>query len=104
MNEDYSTVIDALQDLKKRGYTHEFEVQGKNLRCITENVELNPAECTVDKAYRFEGHSNPSDMSVVYAISSKNGDHKGVLVSAYGTYSEPMTDEMIKLFKSEHRE
>jgi hypothetical protein len=31
----------------------------------------------------------------VYAIESKSGK-KGVLVNAFGVYSEPLSDEMIK--------
>ena len=49
----------------------------------------------IDKYYRFEGMSDPGDNSIVYAISAVTGE-KGVLVDAYGMYSENMTPEMIR--------
>jgi hypothetical protein len=53
-------------------------------------------EFKVDKYYRFEGASNPSDAAILYAISSTDKKVKGLLVNAYGIYSEPVTDEMIR--------
>ena len=50
----------------------------------------------VDKYFRFEGASNPSDSAILYAISSDSKNLKGVLVNAYGIYSEPLTDEMLE--------
>jgi len=56
-------------------------------------------EFKVDKYFRFEGESNPSDAAILYAISSNQDGLKGVLVNAYGIYSEPLTDEMMEKFK-----
>ena len=53
-------------------------------------------EFKVDKYYRFEGESNPSDSAILYAISSDKYQLKGVLVNAYGIYSESVTDEMVE--------
>jgi hypothetical protein len=39
---------------------------------------------------------NPSDQSILYAISSDKYQLKGVLVNAYGIYSDPVTDEMLE--------
>jgi hypothetical protein len=38
--------------------------------------------------YRFEGASDPDDMSVVYAIESAGGP-KGIIADAFGTYANP---------------
>ncbi len=103
MKEDYSTMVEALEDLKKQGYTNNFKVLKDSIECSTTNEKLDPDDCVVDKVYRFEGESNPSDMSVVYAISGPGGK-KGALVSAYGAYSEPLEDKMIKLLEMDHHD
>lgn len=103
MKEDYATMVEALQDLKEKGYTHDFRVKNDIIECATDDTVLKPSQCKVEVAYRFEGESNPSDMSAVYGIASLDGQHKGILVSAYGTYSEPLTDELMQLLKMDHR-
>jgi hypothetical protein len=44
--------------------------------------------------FRFEGPSNPDDMSILYAIEANDGV-KGTLVDAYGTYASPEVNQFI---------
>ena len=45
-------------------------------------------ELTIVEHYRFEGASDPDDMSVVYAIESNDG-LKGIVADAFGLYANP---------------
>jgi hypothetical protein len=90
---NYDSLIDALSDLKKRGYTEDFETLNTCLYCGDLDIRLNPEEFTIDESYRFEGDSNPDDSSIVYAITSHTGV-KGTLVDAYGAYSANLSFEM----------
>jgi nicotinamide mononucleotide (NMN) deamidase PncC len=63
---------------------------------------LFPEEFVVDKHYRFEGNTDPGDEAVVYAISSEKHQVKGTLINAYGIYSDPVSDEMVKALKEKH--
>jgi len=54
------------------------------LICQGTNESLLPEDFTIDEFHRFEGDSNPSDESIVYAISSAKHGIKGVLVNAFG--------------------
>src|SRR5437868_15519813 len=94
--ESYDTVIKALDGLKKRGYTTDFNIAFDKLLCNKTHVCLNPDEFEITEVYRFEGETNPSDEAVVYAIESKSKDMKGVIVNAYGTYADPMSNAMVK--------
>ena len=94
--ENYDTLSSALNSLKVRGYTQDFNINFDKLICSDSEQSLNPTEFEITEVYRFEGETNPSDEAVVYAVESIKGDMKGVLVSAYGTYSEAMSEEMIK--------
>jgi hypothetical protein len=89
----YDTVSQAVDDLKQRGYTLDFNLKGSCLECMGQN--LDPKDFEITEFHRFEGNSDPGDEAVVYAIESHNG-LKGVLVNAFGVYSEPLSDDMIK--------
>jgi hypothetical protein len=91
----YTTLSEALNDLKKRGYQEDFNLQPHCLHCSTLNVQFQPEDFNVDEFHRFEGMSNPDDNAIVFAISSKDGV-KGTLVDAYGMYAENLTEAMIK--------
>jgi hypothetical protein len=91
----YDTLSEAVNGLKARGYTEDFNLKGHCLECAPRNLQLHPEDFNVDEFYRFEGASNPDDNSIVYAISSNEG-LKGVLVDAYGMYSENINDAMAR--------
>ncbi|MHA7128353.1 phosphoribosylpyrophosphate synthetase [Algoriphagus namhaensis] len=88
------TLVETMQDLRKEGYTEDFNVKFDSIIC--KNACLMPSEFEVDKTFRFDGATNPSDESILYAISSTDGKIKGVLVNSYGTYSDEMTNELMK--------
>lgn len=90
----YETLTEALADLQKRGYTADFELQPHGISCAAAALELHPDDFEITEVYRFEGDTSPDDSDVVYAIAGKNG-LKGVLVDAYGAYSNPLSAEMI---------
>jgi hypothetical protein len=91
----YESLVDALEDLKQRGYEADFEAETACLYCGDLDLRLNPEQFNVDEIYRFEGDSNPDDNAVVYAISSTTGV-KGTLVDGYGAYSENLSFDMAK--------
>ena len=97
--EPYVTLSQTINDLRKEGYIEDFNLQQNCLECRNGQFKIFAEEFKVDKYYRFEGDSNPSDSAILYAISSDKHKLKGVLVNAYGIYSEPVTDEMLQKLK-----
>ena len=89
----YDTLTEALEGLRKEGYTQDYNLKPDCLHVQPDNIELHPADFDIVDVYRFEGMTNPSDESVLYAIETRNG-HKGVLVDAYGPYSEAISPKM----------
>ena len=92
----YDTVVEALNDLKLRGYALDFNLAFDKLVCAQNGVCLNPSEFEITEVYRFEGETNPSDDDVVYAVESKDGKVKGVVSSAFGMYADQVSANMIK--------
>lgn len=88
----YDTLVEALQDLNRRGYTHNFNCLDHCLEASAIGCVLEPSEFEIRELYRFEGDSNPGDSLIVYAIASYQGP-KGVLVNGYGAYAAtPFSD------------
>lgn len=95
----YDTLSGALNGLKQRGYTEDFNLKENCIICTSKPLELKPEEFDIEEVHRFEGMSNPDDSSVVYAIASTYGV-KGVLVDAYGAYAEAITPEMAQKLRA----
>jgi hypothetical protein len=85
----YDTLSTALDALRRRGYTEDFNLAENCLICNSRR--FNPDEFEIKEVYRFEGPTDPADEAVLYGIQSANG-WKGVLVNGYGYQSEPITD------------
>jgi hypothetical protein len=94
--ESYTTLSQQMEELRKEGYVEDFNLQQNCLECRNGEFQVFADDFKVDKYFRFEGASNPSDASILYAISSNDGKLKGVLVNGYGVYSEPVTDELLQ--------
>lgn len=88
---NHLTLTEALDDLKKRGYTVDFLLRPYCLECL--QLELGAGEFEVDEAHRFERAGNSKGSSTVYAISSDRG-LKGVLVDIRGTCVDSVIPEM----------
>ncbi|MBI2730267.1 MAG: phosphoribosylpyrophosphate synthetase [Sphingobacteriales bacterium] len=98
---NYDTVTEAIAGLKQRGYTIDFNLEYDCIVCHDTPMSLMPGEFEITEVYRFEGDSDPADEAIVYAIESKHGE-KGVLVNAFGIYSDSVSDELIKKLKVQH--
>ena len=93
--QQYSNLIDAITGLRKEGYTEDFNLQQRCIECRDRQYKIFHNEFEVDKYFRFDVNSDASDQSIIYAVSSDKHGVKGILINAYGIYSEPITNEML---------
>ena len=94
-NNRFTSESAAIEDLRKRGFTSTFVVENEGIRSTTTKEFFRPEELILREFHRFEGASDPEDMSVVYAVESKSGT-RGVIVDAFGPYSEPALASLIE--------
>lgn len=80
----------CLNKLESEGYTDQYRVEKGKLCDLTNNKKYKAKDVKAVNFYRFEGISNPDDMSILYAIETSDG-RKGTLVDAYGFYSDDET-------------
>jgi hypothetical protein len=97
----YDTVAEAVNGLKQRGYTIDFNLEEDQISCKETPLALRAPEFEITEVYRFEGDSDPADEAVVYAIESKHG-HKGVLVNGFGISADTIGEEMIEKLSIHH--
>jgi hypothetical protein len=97
----YETVSKAIEDLRKQGYTTDFNLDENAIVCNVGKFSANDFE--VVDVYRYEGDSDPGDEAAVYAIKSSNG-LKGVLVTGYGASSETTSPEILRKLTEAQRE
>lgn len=88
--------------LEKHGYTEQFRVEKNKLVGLSGGKKFNSADVKAVNFYRFEGVSDPDDMSILYAIETCDGT-KGTLTDAYGMYSDEDTGAFMKKVETEKK-
>lgn len=89
----FDTLVEALDDLKERGFTTNFDLKQNCIECDNK-TRLEPKDFNVVEVYRFEGMTSVDDSSILFAIEANDG-RKGVLIDAYGVYADNLTPELI---------
>jgi hypothetical protein len=80
-------------------YSEDFNLKQNCIECRNGEYKVFHNEFHIDKYFRFDTNTDPSDESVIYAISSDKYQLKGVLINGYGITTEPLTDEMLEKLK-----
>jgi hypothetical protein len=100
----YDSIKDAIDDLKRRGFTYDFNLDENHLCSIEEKQKYPPEEFKIVEVHRLEGMTDPSESSVVYAIESEKHKVKGYMVNAYGIYADANTTELASRMEIAHHE
>jgi hypothetical protein len=85
---DHTHEMPAIATLERAGYTASFRADGDMLRVSGTDCRYAAEDALIHDFYRFEGASDPDDMSVIYAVGTADGT-RGTLIDAYGTYADP---------------
>ncbi|MDF2455378.1 MAG: hypothetical protein K0R51_1371 [Cytophagaceae bacterium] len=89
------SLSEAIEAVKKDGYTKNFMANEEGLLNLDTNQTYGPHDVKISNFYRFEGESDPGDSSILYAIETKDGQ-KGILTDSYGPYSDTNVTDFIK--------
>ena len=76
----YATVSKALEELKEKGFTVDFNNQEGR-------IINSPHDFTIVHVYRYEGDSDPGDEAMVFGIKSSTGE-KGVFVAGLFAFTD----------------
>lgn len=95
MESDELTLSELMSKLRKEGYKDDLTMKPQFLEYKDGEVLIMPSEFHVDKVFRFEGFNDPDDSSILYAITAPKHNLKGLLIEAYGAYTDSISKEMM---------
>ncbi len=91
----YANLVEATNDLPKRGYSSTFRCEDGKMVCIQTENKYASKDMKIEELHRFEGYSNPADNSIIYAVACNDGE-KGIIVSSYGADADSGLGEFMK--------
>jgi hypothetical protein len=86
---------EAVELLGAEGYGDSIEVTVEGIWCAGCNRLHDVTGVVQERIYRFEGASNPDDMSIVVGLRCQICGRTGIVVSAYGPDAEPRLFEIL---------
>ncbi len=94
-NNKYSDMLEAIRDLKSRGYSKSFVLRQDGLFCIETKATFKPVNISIVEFHRFEGATDFEDMSIIYVVETDNGI-KGTITDAFGTYANTELGDFLR--------
>lgn len=91
-------MAEAVEDLRKRGFAANFEFLDKTFKAVNTGKTFRPDELVIVEHHRFEGVSDPDDMSVLYVIEANDGT-RGTIADAFGPQADPELGAFLKTVK-----
>jgi len=89
------TLAAVLDDVQDRGFTEHFTPGDGELHAVESGKTFRPDQIVIAEYHRFEGVSDPDDMSILYALEARSGI-RGTLVDAFGVYSDPRVGALMR--------
>jgi len=84
-----------IDEYVEKGYTSSYKLEDGKIKDLQTDKSFDPKGVTIVESFRYEGMSNPSDMTIMYALHTSDG-HKGTLLLPYGPNSDAELDEFMK--------
>lgn len=79
-----SSLAETVERLKEEGYTEDFRAEEGRLIATGSGEDFTPADFRVDDIYRFEGATDPSDMSILFVMATHDDRVKGTWSTPFG--------------------
>jgi hypothetical protein len=99
LKKEMSSLWQVMETLRERGFIHDFKLAGGGkMLCGDDHKQYTTDDLYIEKVYRFEGDSDPGDMSVLYALHTYSGK-KGLYVDGYGASSSNEGPEFMKFIR-----
>jgi hypothetical protein len=81
----YLTELDAIYELHKIGYTHDFQMSGNDLLWIQEKILVRAGDFVINEYHEFIDHSRKGAGIIVFGVVALYHNVKGILIRHYTT-------------------
>ena len=86
---------DYIAEYQQKGYDVDFRIEDEKLVASDSKNTYRPKEISIVAEHRYEGMSNPSDLSILYVIETDKGE-KGTFLMGYGPNASMEANEFFK--------
>ena len=84
MNQDFAkNEKNYIEKYQEKGYTKSYRFNNGQLVDVDSKIGYTPNDIIIVAEHRYEGMSNPSDLSILYVLETKDGN-KGTYLMGYG--------------------
>ncbi|MFZ6051632.1 hypothetical protein [Halocola ammonii] len=83
----FKTLSEATKALSEQGFDKNFKMSDGKLMCLETQEKFDKNNVEIEAFHRFEGTSNPDDMSILYVVECGE-DTKGLVTVPFGTYGD----------------
>lgn len=90
------TLVDALALLAEEGYADDLRIAEGLVVCHVCEAAHRPGELRVERQFRFEGASDPSDESIVVGVRCPSCGATGRISAAYGPDMAPAVADVLR--------
>ncbi len=97
---DVSTLAEAIEFVERLGYTHEFVPRQEGLKDLATGKIYRAEQLAIRDVYRFEGFTDPDDLSVLFVLEADDGV-RGWVSDAFGPYASPLLATHLERMKYE---
>lgn len=95
MNESKTAIV-KIEEYVQKGYTSNYKMVDGKFTDLSNDLTFSADEINIEDEFRYEGMSNPSDLSILYILSIPNKS-KGTILLPYG----PSGDDELGWFMKE---
>lgn len=81
-----NNLLGAVNELRAKGYSDNYDVHNDQLICTNTNKFLSSDEFEIENAYQFEITENAVDSQFLFTIKDNETNDKGLLIDLMGTH------------------
>ncbi|MEO6346902.1 MAG: hypothetical protein ABIO60_03245 [Aquaticitalea sp.] len=93
--------LDYIRRYEAIGFTDQYKIIEDELENLKSKKRYFPSDVKIRKQHRYEGESNPSDMSLLYVIETLDGS-RGTILASYGSDGNTSIHEFMNTIPKEN--